>query len=269
MILQMRGATVVHTLKGTFCQKYDKELMKQGFQCSKGKYPYYVRIVDDEILHILTFRNLNSGNSDYGLFTVLGGIATVYREKLNLCAPPNENIGWLNDLSVFCRAFEDDMNKRKLISEFAFAKGDDASLQNAVDFSYECTEKFLLPQLEKVSTLDACISWFRNYQLPLHLYDAQEMFGNNNPNNFYNEGLLFVKVRDLERIQIKFDERLRSIKRNIPRFYTQADYDLKMEKAEAVHQLDEYHSELFAEIENELKRRKTNNLMELKNIGLI
>lgn len=256
------------TLKGTFCKKYDKELIEKGFKRSKGKYPYYVRLINDEILHIITFRNLNSGNADYGLFTILGGVATVYREKLNLCSSPNENIGWLNELSVYCRDYEKDMNKRKLISEFAFEKGDGESLQNAVDYSYECAEKFLLPSLQEVLTIEECISWFKNFQFPLHLYDAQESFGNDNPNNFYNEGLLFVKIKDLESIKNKFDERLRTIKRNIPRFYTQADYDLKMKKTESVHQINEYQPEMFAEIENELTRRKTNNLTELKNIGL-
>jgi len=258
----------MNTLKSTIYKKYDKELIEKGFKRSKGKYPYYVRLINDEILHIITFRKLNSGDANYGLFTVLGGIATVYREKLNLSFSPNENLGWLNSLSVYCRAYEDNMNKRKLISEFAFENGNDQSLQNAVDYSYECTEKYLLPQLQAISTLEACISWFRNFQFPLHLFDAQELFGNDNPNNFYNEGLLFVKIRDLESIKNKFDERLRSIKRNIPRFYTQADYDLKMKKAESVHKLSEYQHELFTEIEDELKRRKTNNLSELINIGL-
>lgn len=257
------------TLKSAFCKKYDQELIEKGFKRSKGKYPYYVRLINNEILHIITFRNLNSGNSDYGLFTIMGGVATIYRNDLNLCSSPNENIGWLISLSTFCRDYEENMNKRKLISEFAFKNGEDDSLQNAVDYSFECTEKFLFPQLEKISSLDACIDWFRTFKIPLHLFDAQEMFGNDNPNNFYNEGLLFVKIRDLENIKSKFDERLRSIKRNIPRFYSQADFDLKMQKAKSVYQLIEYQSDLFVEIENELEHRKTNNLIEMKNIGLM
>lgn len=257
------------TLKKAFLKKYDHELVRLGFKRSTGAHPYYVRIINNEILHIITFRNMNSGDPDYGLFTILGGIATVYRKNLNLSASPNSNIGWLKDLSDLCVSFESDLNKRRLLSQFAFRKEDDDSLQNAIENSYTCAEKFLLSQVNEVITLDACINWFERFQLPMHLFDAQEMFGNNNPNNDYNEGLLYVKVKDLETIKKKFEQRLRSIKRNIPRFYSQEDYDLKMEKRNLVYQLDEYSSDLFVEIENELERRKANNLLEMKKIGLM
>lgn len=263
------GVIMMNTLKKAFLKKYDHEVLRLGFKRSTGTHPYYVRIINNEILHIITFRNLNSGDPDYGLFTILGGIATVYRKNLNLSTSPNSNIGWLKDLSDLCVSFESDLNKRRLLSQFAFRKGEDDSLQNAIENSYTCAEKFLLSQVNEVITLDACINWFERFQLPMHVFDAQEMFGNNNPNNDYNEGILYVKVKDLETIKKKFEQRLRSIKRNIPRFYSQEDYDLKMEKRNLVYQLDEYSSDLFVEIENELERRKANNLLDLKKIGLM
>jgi len=57
----------------------------------KSRYPYYVRLINDEILHVITFKE----DHDY-TFTILCGVATVYRKEINLSGKPVWN--WFRNL---------------------------------------------------------------------------------------------------------------------------------------------------------------------------
>ena len=43
------------TLGTAFKQVYGEALKEYGFKKIKGKYPYYVRLIGDEIVHVITY----------------------------------------------------------------------------------------------------------------------------------------------------------------------------------------------------------------------
>ncbi|MCL1824086.1 MAG: hypothetical protein FWG44_07780, partial [Oscillospiraceae bacterium] len=83
------------TLNTVFKQVFGEALEPLGFKLIKSKYPYFVRLIGDEIIHIITIRNESTGKPGYKAFNILGGVATVYRQRISLDYNPQENNNWL------------------------------------------------------------------------------------------------------------------------------------------------------------------------------
>ena len=79
------------TLNAAFKQVFGEALEPLGFQIVKGKYPYFVRVVNWEILHVITYTTESSGVGGKKAFQIYGGVATVYRDNLDLLVSSNEN----------------------------------------------------------------------------------------------------------------------------------------------------------------------------------
>jgi hypothetical protein len=67
------------TLKSAFTKVFGEALEPLGFKKVKSRYPYYARLVNDEIVQVIT---IVSRPDDQ--FEILGGIATIYRQELSL-----------------------------------------------------------------------------------------------------------------------------------------------------------------------------------------
>jgi hypothetical protein len=52
----------------------------------------------------------------------------------------------------------------------------------------------MLPELDKVKNLEECINFFEVYRMNLNFYDDTKNFGNDNLNNRWIEGMLYVQT---------------------------------------------------------------------------
>ena len=76
-------------------EKYYKErLASLGFIKVKGRQPYFVRVINDEILHIIAPYGENSSEQGYKAFTLRCAVATVYRQEINFETTPRHNGDW-------------------------------------------------------------------------------------------------------------------------------------------------------------------------------
>ena len=99
------------TLGTAFKQVYGEALKEYGFKKIKGKYPYYVRLIGDEIVHVITYKEEWCIGTNYKAFVVLGGVATIYRKILTFEESPKNNEEWLiSNAGVYCKLhpFSDD-----------------------------------------------------------------------------------------------------------------------------------------------------------------
>lgn len=257
------------TLNAAFKQVFGETLEPLGFIKVKSNYPYYARLINQEIVHVISFIPEKSGGLN--CFRVLCGVATVFRKNIDLHTNPKNNLGWLKDLTSFYLIYCTDENIRNESIKFTYKNNDDISLENALRCSCDLVNRYIIPSLNGINTIDSCIDFYTVFQLPLHLFDELENFGNDNPNNDYNEGLIFIKKGDQKSILDKYNERLKSIRRNIQlgRFYTSKDYDNKLKKYNLINQCSHFTPELFIAVEEELKRRKKHNITKLKSYGLL
>ena len=90
-------------MKKKFVKYYKERLASLGFIKVKGRQPYFVRVVNDEILHILTLDTGMSAKDGYKVAHLECGIATVYRQEINFSVTPKHNNDWLVDYTKFFR----------------------------------------------------------------------------------------------------------------------------------------------------------------------
>ena len=78
------------TLKTAFKQIFGEALEPYGFKAIKGKYPYIVRVVNNEMLHIVTYHETSPIWPADKAFEILGGVATIYRKRISLDKSPKQ-----------------------------------------------------------------------------------------------------------------------------------------------------------------------------------
>ena len=69
------------TFNTAFKHLYEKKLKPYGFQKVKGKRPYFIRMIGDEIFHMITYRNCWS-DRPYKEFEVRWGVELYIGRKL-------------------------------------------------------------------------------------------------------------------------------------------------------------------------------------------
>ena len=84
-----------------FKRVYGEALAPYGFVKIKGRQPYFVRMIGDEILQVITYMNEWCSKQFYKAFDIYCGVATVYRQRLNLERSPLENSNWFKTNSGF------------------------------------------------------------------------------------------------------------------------------------------------------------------------
>ena len=84
------------SLATAFKEVYGEALKEYGFKKVKSKYPYYARMVGDEIVQVITFATRPKQRDGFKEYIVLGGVATVYRAKINFDIPVTQNFAWLS-----------------------------------------------------------------------------------------------------------------------------------------------------------------------------
>lgn len=188
------------SLNAAFVKVFGEALEPLGFRKIKSKYPYFVRVVPGgEIIHIITYMEDWCPYPGRKEFNILGGIATVYRNKIDLSLAPKVNSFWLYTIARFYSRItpesELDNEYRLSICHFSLEENREASMLNALKYSLELTNKFILPQLNTAVDIESSL---------IYLSRLGQLCGTSNFNsnlNFggcfdYDEGLLYVKADD-------------------------------------------------------------------------
>ena len=89
-----------------FVDYYKDKLAAKGFVKVKGRQPYFVRVVNDEILHVITYLNRPSTEIKFKkAFELACGVATVYKKEIDFSVSPTKNDDWL--------VYQTDIEKKK------------------------------------------------------------------------------------------------------------------------------------------------------------
>jgi len=138
------------TLNALFKQIWGAALEPLGFKKPKLRMPYYIRVVNDEIIHILGVYDMKSH------LLVFGGIATVYREELCLDHSYRQNEGWLKTLTDFYVKWHrsDKTVHQKIQSGFDYSEHIESQpLSKAVQDALNESITWILPVLDNIKTL--------------------------------------------------------------------------------------------------------------------
>lgn len=147
------------TLNIAFQQFFGEALEPFGFLKPKLRQPYYIRMVGDEILHIIGIYDMKSH------LILFGGIATVYRETLCLDQTFRQNETWLKTAMYFYVQWHisDQPFDPEIQSGFHYHKLlDSQSLSVAVQHALHAAVTWILPVLDRVQTLKDVLDFTRN-----------------------------------------------------------------------------------------------------------
>ncbi len=165
------------SLNKAFFEVYVEYLKDRGYRRVKGKYPYLVRRVGDEIIHVMTVIPTFSVEFGRKAYYIFGGIGTVYRTKLPLDENPKFSTGWLvSTANAYGRNFDipvgvefaelpqDIQDSLDLVEiRYSYEKTDENSLLESMRRSADQAEIGLLQNMEGVDTLKKCAEWYRKY----------------------------------------------------------------------------------------------------------
>ncbi len=189
------------TFNSVFKQVYEEALREYGFRKIKGKYPYYVRLIGDEIVHVITYASRPAMKKGYKGYCIYGGVATVYRHSLNLNMAVHYNFEWLESAQAYYaknNTYEKIREKSNGWDTFTYKADDETSLIESLEYSLEVTKEIMLPVLDKVTDLKTCVEYYETYnETNLYLF-TDKKFGQSYANTWYNEGLLIAKVYSVE-----------------------------------------------------------------------
>ncbi len=189
------------TLNAAFKQVFGQALEPLGFKLVKSKYPYFVRVINDEIAHVITLTSEKSCGTN--TFIIYGGIATIYKQEIDFSRDPKFDAGdWLCDIGIFYKkAFPVDYSRKQEIIMARYFIND----LNDCEKVYECfsvalerVKQWILPELEKVVDVDSAIRFLFRFAPP-RLFINQEAVQFDGA-IFYNESYLYLKAKQLDNL---------------------------------------------------------------------
>lgn len=234
------------TFNTAFKHLYSEKLAPYGFQKIKGRRPYLVRMVGDEILQAVSYADTGTSVRPYKDFNVVWGIATVYRPRINLDGNPRYEI-WMKNYVWDASGnptfeYRDDSTLKPGIHYRV--GGNDVEMMEELERSAEAVIQNALPRMDQVKTLEDCMEILADsvYDYDFE-YECDE-----------KEGMLNYKLYTLE----EFRARNRKFLENMEERYKEEETELMNEQVAIFRKFTEderYHRMVLEEME----RRKVAN----------
>lgn len=269
------------TLDSVFKKVFGEGLTPHGFVKIKGRYPYYVRLVGDEIIHVISYEKIGRYPHGYGAVRILCGVATVYRQRINL----QEKVYWLETMEwVYghINLYNYDKELWKSVSKFEYQ---DSTMEDVLKNACEITKEIILPILNDVIDIDSCMDFFTKLDkqhMSLTFQYNKENFVKKPVLAASDEGLLWVRLNDRDTYMKKGEESIARQLRlfsywitegNIPNAQEQYD-DYSKKAPEKMRERMAAYDKIFADrswltkAHEELERRKAANTEALRSYGL-
>ena len=183
------------SLNKAFMEVYGEALAPYGFRKVKSRQPYIIRLINDEIVHVLTVIKEDTADYETSGFRIYAGVATVYRLKLDFNIKPIECKSWLNSIDYIYKAgdFFGDREDRFIGKyECIYKKNDENALMECMRESLKGTKEVALRVFDKIKSLKMCIWFWEYYQMPVFSVHVNMLL---KPNES-NEGAVSLIVFD-------------------------------------------------------------------------
>lgn len=244
------------TFASVFNQRFGEMLKPYGFKKIKGG-SYFVKLINNEILQFISFRNFRSGYKNYKECTIYAGALSVYSESLN---PKSFEI---NSTDIIRYAY---VSGKPTDGLFSLVYNEE-NLQEIVAFATNKTEEIILPVFEKIIDLDSYIEYRKFY------YEGPLLFAE----KFREDSLVLIKADNHDDFEDVFEESFcASLLINPQAYADKNNYD-KLYKGlreciveNIAHSRDKVYNdpELYKKALDEIERRRQLNTEILRSYGL-
>lgn len=226
------------TLKTAFLKVFGEALEPLGYKKVKGIKPYFVRVIDNEIIHIITIFQRKGALRGEVEFNILGDVFSVYSRYFDLNKKLEDGYLLLSNFRVYSYKLHEkdyDSDIQRKLSHFK-CKDDNASIISEMKNAFDTCEKWLFSFINSINSIDAYFRCLMLWHFPLIekelLYLKVDNYAEliNEVNNIRNE--MYRKCIELNRDG-----------------YTEEDYEKRIKRREVVC------SELIADIK-EIRENK-------------
>ena len=167
------------TLKAAFIKVFGDALEPLGYKKVKGANPYFVRVIGDEIIHVITFVT-NSTAPGYKAFEICGDVRSIYASDNYFSKKPEdaykESYFDLSNFRVYSYRLhhEDyDYDYQREISRF-LCKDDNASIMSKMYEALDTSQKILFPFIDSINNIDKLYKYLLQYH-PSALDNRKEL----------------------------------------------------------------------------------------------
>ena len=271
-----KGGEKKLTLNAAFKQVFGEALEPLGFVKIKSKYPYYVRVLNGEVVQVVAVKEEFENT-----FDIVSGIATVYRNEIDLSKSVRWNTNWFmtlaNYYSICLKSSDTDYDKnyaRKMIFlNFNFSTNEQKI--KIFEYALEQFKKWVLPIFNKVTSVKVAYYYYSNYLLrsPIGLQWLQ--YENISPDDESLDLFIFddpyeVREQIFKHILETIDYEQKHNLENHPQEYFTAgrrnSETFEKEQREIMNKI--FSSEdNYQKVLNELDRRKNDNIERLRSYG--
>ena len=198
------------TLNAAIKQVFGEILFPLGFKRVKSSYPYYVRVVAGEIVHVVSV--INQKNNNANQIMIIAGIATVYRRKIDFSTAPQAHYNyWLFNSYELCYkniSLDKEYDKLSSIGNFSLYVDDSndiiiVKLQNALNDVVEN----VIPILDEVNNFDSAADFLLRYSSSAFFFRKPSFDKGDYLDS--NESLLLTAISDTSALLDRYGEYLK------------------------------------------------------------
>ena len=259
------------TFISAFKQIFGEMLEPMGYKyLKKGKYPYFVKVINNEILHIISYRHISSSTVGHKAMEIHGGAISLYRRKIDLTGEPDS---WLPTIRRYYNGAFDEMSCR--LMRYECNMSDNEKLINDMKEAAELVKEFILSVIDDVTDLESYVKYAKQYKrIDYELCEIDEY--ENNPREDYNESYLLVLTHDnddgIKRMEDYITSRLEGMRPQRREMFKEKiieeSQNARLYRIALRDRLIN-DKELFKRVEEILQTNKANNLEMLKGYGII
>jgi len=193
------------TINSAFKKIMGEALEPYGFKVIKGRQPYIVRVINNEILHVISFYPCDPDYPYDKAIIIVCGIATVYRKRISFDKSPKKNKIWLNYIREFYTSITHETNweiTRNYIRSY-YHSNDPESMIATLKTGAENLIKYVLPVFDEVKDIDSALDFAEDFGQPCYSRMCTEICNTYSDEdesflNFLSEKVLSKQYRFLE-----------------------------------------------------------------------
>ncbi|MBQ5339341.1 MAG: hypothetical protein J6Z40_09275 [Oscillospiraceae bacterium] len=145
------------TVKSAFKKIYGKALSQHGFVWAKTKEPCFIRVVNNEIIHVFGIKDMKPN-----YVIPFAGAATLYRVNLLLDKTYRDMSNLYPNTSQFCHDTRVEVIPER---KHDYRLSSPESIQNAIQESLSDSMKWVLPELNTVQSLQDFLRYYQRLHI--------------------------------------------------------------------------------------------------------
>ncbi len=198
------------TINAAIKQVFEGTLKPLGFKRVRSSYPYYVRIVDGKIAHVISVINQKTNNTTQT--TIIAGIATVYRIRIDFSTAPQAHYNyWLFNAYDLCSkrfSTDNECNQLDSLRNICLSAEDtnNTIIEKLNSALNDVIEK-VVPILDEVNTVDSAGDFLLRYSSSAFFFRKPSFDKGDYLDS--NETLLLTAISDTSALVCRYGEYLR------------------------------------------------------------